>query len=72
MRLPFATIFSDAACSAEPPTAMERDPNVPVPTGTAAVSPSTMLIRSSATPSRAARIWANVVACPWPWLCVPR
>src|SRR5438105_1945561 len=34
MRLPFAMIFAPATCSAEPPTAIEREPNVPVPTGT--------------------------------------
>src|SRR5215471_10133918 len=26
---------------------------------------------SAGMPSSLARIWANVVACPWPWLIVP-
>ena len=43
-----------------------------VPTGTAAVSPSMTLIRSIGMPKLAATIWAYVVACPWPWLWVPR
>ena len=64
MRLPLAMIFAPATCSAEPPTAIEREPKVPVPTGTAAVSPSTMRMRSSGTPSCAAMICAYVVA--WP------
>ena len=37
---------------------MEREPNVPVPTGTAAVSPSMTRMRSSGTPKHAAAIWA--------------
>ena len=43
----------------------ERGPGG-LPTGTAAVSPSTMRMRSIGTPKRSARICANVVACPWP------
>jgi len=70
--LPFEMIFSQAKYRAEPPTAIEREPNVPVPAATAAVSPSTMEILSIATPSRAPRICAKLVAWPWPWLWVPR
>ena len=41
-----ATILSAATAMAEPPTAMEREPNVPVPMGTMPVSPSTTAMPS--------------------------
>ena len=37
---PLPMTLTQAVCSAEPPTAIEREPKVPVPTGTDAVSPS--------------------------------
>ncbi len=49
----------------------EREPNVPAPNWTTAVSPSTISILSSPSLNRSDRIWAKVVAWPWPWLCVP-
>jgi hypothetical protein len=72
MRRALPITLSAAFASAEPPTAIEREPNVPVPAGTAAVSPSTIRILEKSIPSRSWRIWANAVAWPWPWLCVPR
>jgi len=35
------------------------------------VSPSSIVIFSAGTPISLARIWAKVVAWPWPWLIVP-
>ena len=60
--LPLATILSAARSSAEPPTAMEREPKVPVPCGTTSVSPSTtsILLDRHAEPRRtgsAQRSW---------------
>src|SRR5947207_12033976 len=54
---PYTTLFRSRA---EPPTAIEREPNVPVPAATAAVSPSTIEILSIATPRRAPRICAKL------------
>ena len=71
MRLPLSMIFIAARSSAEPPTAIEREPKVPVPNGTWSVSPSMISICAIGTPSRDARICAKVVAWPWPWLWVP-
>ena len=36
------------------------------------VSPSSTVIWSAGIPISVARIWANVVACPCPWLMMPR
>ena len=36
------------------------------------MSPSSTVIWSAGIPISVARIWANVVAWPWPWLMVPR
>jgi hypothetical protein len=58
MCLPFSRTLPAALCSADPPTAIEREPKVPVPTGTAAVSPSITRMRSIGTPKRAATICA--------------
>ena len=52
MRLPFSMILAAARSSAEPPTAIEREPKVPVPYGTWSVSPSMISILPSGTPSR--------------------
>ena len=46
MRLAFAITLSRDQHNAEPPTAMDREPKVPVPFGTMAVSPSTTSMRS--------------------------
>jgi hypothetical protein len=48
----------DLVAGAQPPTAIEREPKVPVPCGTASVSPSLTSTLSTATPSFDARICA--------------
>ena len=35
------------------------------------MSPSSTVMSSAGSPISEARIWAKVVACPWPWLMVP-
>ena len=64
--LPLSMIFIAARSSAEPPTAIEREPNVPEPYGTWSVSPSMISMLAIGTPSRDEMIWAKVVAWPWP------
>ena len=66
MARPFSMILLDATVSAEPPTAMLRDPKVPVPYGTISVSPSITSIFSIGTPSCDERICAKLVSWPWP------
>ena len=56
-----------ARTSAPPLTTMLRLANDPLPYGQRSVSPSTMVTAARSTPSSSARIWASVVACPWPW-----
>ena len=50
---------------------MERELKVPVPNGTASVSPSTTSTSSGASPSTSAATWARLVAWPCPVLIVP-
>ncbi len=40
-----------------------------MPNGVWSVSPCTTSTSSGETPSSSATIWANVVSCPWPWVC---
>jgi len=56
---------------AEPPTASERLPYVPIPNGIFDVSPCTTSTWLSGTPSCSTTSCASVVSCPCPWLCVP-
>ncbi len=62
MRQPFATILSSAFTIAVPPTAMEREPYVPMPNGMRPVSPCTISTSSMPMPSRSATTCANVVS----------
>ena len=71
MRLALVSTLSSARASAEPPTASERDPYVPMPKGIFEVSPCTTSTASISTPSLSAMICAKVVSWPWPWLWVP-
>ena len=57
--------------SAPPADTVLRLPNVPVPSGTSAVSAWTSWIDSYGTPSSVATICGKTVLCPWPWLCDP-
>ncbi len=57
--------------TALPPSCSDRDPPVPPPRGTTAVSDWTKRIGSSGMPSRSATIIANAVAWPWPCAEVP-
>ena len=54
-----------------PPICSDRDPPVPPPLGTAAVSDWTKRMSSIGMPSRSETIMANAVAWPWPWADVP-
>lgn len=54
-----------------PPVCSDRDPMVPAPRGTSAVSDCTSRIVSIGTWSTAEATWANAVSWPWPWLLVP-
>ena len=54
-----------------PPVCSERDPSVPTPRGTSAVSDCTSLIFSIGTCSTAEATWANAVSWPWPCALVP-
>jgi hypothetical protein len=62
----FALTFAPARCSAVPPTACERLPNVPMPCFTTAVSPWWIVMCSIGTPNWSASICAKVVSLPWP------
>ena len=62
---------SAAPRTALPPICSERDPPVPEPRGTVAVSDCTKPIRSIGMPSRSCTSIANAVACPWPCAEVP-
>ena len=42
-----------------------------MPKGMRSVSPWTISTFSTGTPSFSTTSCANVVSCPWPWLCVP-
>ena len=55
-----------AAATALPPSCSDREPPVPPPVATRAVSDCTYRIRSMGIPSRSATIIANDVAWPWP------
>ena len=57
--------------TAVPPSCSERDPPVPPPRGTSAVSDCTKRIASIGMPSGSATIIANDVAWPWPCDDVP-
>ena len=61
-----AFTFVPASCSAAPPTACERLPNVPMPCFTTAVSPWWIVTCSSGTPNWSASICAKVVSLPCP------
>src|SRR5690606_41907115 len=50
-------------------TGVERDPYVPRPNGVWSVSPCTTSMSSMGSPSSLLMICANVVSCPWPWVC---
>ena len=71
MRRAFSCTRSPARSIAEPPTARLRLPPVPKPIGVIDVSPWRTTTSSNSTPSRSARIWANVVSWPWPCGEVP-
>ena len=60
-----------ACCTAEPPICSDRLAMVPLPEGTRSVSPWTMVMRSSGSPSVSEVIMLNAVARPWPCGDVP-
>ena len=66
-----SSTFPAAACTALPPSCSERDPPVPPPRGTSAVSDWTNVIFSSGIPSRSATSIENAVGWPWPCPDVP-
>ena len=66
-RLPRSTTSSEACPAATPPICVDFEPYVPVPRGTASVSPLMTVTWSSGSPSRSATICANVVSWPCPW-----
>ena len=66
-----ASTSSVAESTALPPICSDRDPPVPPPLGTAAVSDWTKRMSSSGMPSRSDTIMANAVAWPCPWADVP-
>lgn len=53
-----------AVITALPPTAMLREPKVPMPCGVVSVSLARMVMLSIDTPSSSATIWAKVVSVP--------
>jgi cytochrome P450 len=63
-RLARASTRSLATFTAEPLVGTPRDPIVPMPCSTVAVSPKRTWMRSKAMPSSSLAIWANVVS--WP------
>ena len=71
MRNALSRTRSAAPSTAEPPTAAERLPKVPVPVGTTAVSLKRTATELTATPSWSATIWANGVVWPCPCGDVP-
>ena len=70
-RRAFSRTSRAASASADPPSAVLRLPNVPIPWGAPCVSPWRTVTASGATPSSSATIWANVVSCPWPCALEP-
>ncbi len=70
-RRAFSTSASLARNTAEPPSWSDREPPVPPPFGTSAVSPSTRVMRSTGMPVWSLRIMANAVWWPWPCENVP-
>ena len=66
-----ASTVSAATSTLEPASCSEREPPVPPPRGTAAVSDCTNRTCSMGMPRRSATIIANDVACPWPCAEVP-
>jgi hypothetical protein len=62
---------SEATWMALPAVCSERDPNVPEPRGTRAVSELTSVILSIGMPSTSLASIANAVAWPWPCTLVP-
>ena len=63
--------FPAAVCTALPPSCRERDPPVPPPVGTVAVSDCTKRTDSSGMPRVSATNIPNEVAWPWPCAEVP-
>ena len=57
--------------TALPPTCSDRDPIVPMPRGTFAVSECTTMTSSIGTPSTSETSAANIVSWPCPWGDVP-
>ena len=73
-----AAAFTTRARTVRAASAMElpavtplRLAKVPMPNGTAAVSPPVTVTHSSGTPRTSAQIWANDVSWPWPELTAP-
>ena len=62
----FATTACPCSTTAEPPTCSERDPHVPAPRGTTALSEWTTRTVSNGTPRIADAICAIAVSCPCP------
>ena len=54
-----------------PAVCSDREPSVPAPRGTAAVSELTSRILSIGMPSTSLATMANAVWWPWPWTLVP-
>ena len=70
-RLPLSSTVSLATYTALPAVWREREPIVPDPLGTSAVSDCRIVMSSIATPSLSAMIIENAVTWPWPWALVP-
>ncbi len=66
-----SSTVSAATSTLDPASCSDRDPPVPPPCGTDAVSDWTKRTCSIGMPSRSATIIANDVACPCPWAEVP-
>ena len=66
-----ASTTSAASWTALPASCNEREPNVPTPWGTIAVSECTTRTSSNGTPNTADVIWAHAVSWPWPFGTLP-
>jgi hypothetical protein len=62
---------ADAARTAGPKNRVVSEPHVPWSYGTRSVSPMTMSMASSGTPSSSAAIWLSDVLMPWPISTLP-